>query len=120
MSQEHGLTLLDSEMEDICQAVLKMKPGGSLKPVVQPRKYYNGGLEDYQIKKGWRGSIECRGEGKSEIVAWVYGPTLKIMRERKWAMVEALRTLPQNNELSSERAAEPQKQTGADARRLLK
>lgn len=55
---------------------------------------YNGGLDDYHMSKGeWRGSIECRGEGQSEIVAWVYGPTLKIMRERKWAIVEALRAL---------------------------
>jgi hypothetical protein len=31
MSQEHGLTLLDSEMEDICQVVLNMRPGMDLK-----------------------------------------------------------------------------------------
>ena len=55
------------------------------------RPWFCGTLKDKQLKSGrFRGGVRSLHDGKFEEVATVYGDTLKIMRERKHAIVAML------------------------------
>ena len=55
------------------------------------RPWFSGTLKDKKLKSGrFRGGVRSWHNGKFEEVAIVYGGTLKIMRERKRAIVAML------------------------------
>ena len=66
MSQEHGLTLLDSELEDICQTVDRMRESWEAEKV---RRYcrtcYGSGQVEIQSGPYFRKCKECGGTGQN-------------------------------------------------------